>query len=157
MRQARGAARAGQDGMSEPGGRVYALLADGSTIEIRPARGSDLDAVRDMHAAMSPDNIYLRFFSMSRTAAEQEARRICREPAADHGALLAWLAGDLVGVASYEAEAERQERRRSRSPSPTMPTTVGWPRCCSSTWCRPPATRGCGRLPPRSWPRTPRC
>ena len=90
--------------MSAQADRVYALLADGTTIEIRPARGSDFDAVRDMHAAMSPDNIYLRFFSMSRTAAEREARRICREPAADHGALLAWLAGDLIGVASYEAK-----------------------------------------------------
>ena len=32
-----------------------------------------------MHAAMSPDNMYLRFFSMSPSAAEQEARRICRD------------------------------------------------------------------------------
>ncbi len=90
--------------MTAQAGRVYALLADGTTIEIRPARVSDFDAVRDMHAAMSPDNIYLRFFCMSRTAAEREARRICREPAADHGALLAWLAGDLIGAASYEAK-----------------------------------------------------
>ena len=90
--------------MSAQAGRVYALLADGTTIEIRPARAGDFDAVRDMHAAMSPDNIYLRFFSVSRTAAEREAARICREPAPDHGALLAWLAGDLIGVASYEAQ-----------------------------------------------------
>src|SRR6516162_5237121 len=88
--------------MSARAGRVYALLADGATIEIRPVRVTDFDAVRDMHAAMSPDNIYLRFFSMSRTAAEREAQRVCREPGADHGALLAWLAGELVGVASYE-------------------------------------------------------
>jgi acyl-CoA synthetase (NDP forming)/RimJ/RimL family protein N-acetyltransferase len=94
--------RAGRDGVSARADRVYALLADGTTIEIRPARVSDFDAVRDMHAAMSPDNIYLRFFSMSPTAAEREAQRICREPAADHDALLAWLAGDLIGVASYE-------------------------------------------------------
>jgi len=95
--------RAGRDGMSAQADRVYALLADGTTIEIRPPRAGDFDAVRAMHAAMSPDNIYLRFFSISHAAAEQEARRICREPAADHGALLAWLAGDLIGVASYEA------------------------------------------------------
>src|SRR6516165_4241324 len=89
--------------MSARAGRVYALLADGTTIEIRPVGVTDFDAVRDMHAAMSPDNIYLRFFSMSRMAAEREAGRICREPAAGHGALLAWLGGDLIGVASYEA------------------------------------------------------
>jgi acyl-CoA synthetase (NDP forming)/GNAT superfamily N-acetyltransferase len=94
---------AGQDGMStEPGSGVHALLADGSIAEIRPATAGDRNAVLEMHRAMSPDNIYLRFFSMSPRAAEEEARRICREPAADHVALLAWLAGELVGVASYE-------------------------------------------------------
>ena len=55
-----------------------------------------------MHAAMSADNIYLRFFSLSRLNAEREAQRICREPAPDHLALLAWSGDALVGVASYE-------------------------------------------------------
>ena len=87
---------------AQPASGVYALLADGATIEIRPATASDFDAVWQMHRAMSPDNIYLRFFSMSLAGAEQAARRICREPAADHAALLAWLDGDLVGVANYE-------------------------------------------------------
>src|SRR6266487_1564177 len=86
----------------QPASGVYALLADGATIEIRPATASDFDAVWQMHRAMSADNIYLRFFSMSLAGAEQAARRICREPAADHAALLAWLAGELIGVASYE-------------------------------------------------------
>ena len=81
---------------------VYALLTDGTTIEIRPARPDDFDAVRDMHAKMSPENLYLRFFSMSRIAAEQEARRVCREPAPDHAALLAVLDGQVVGCGSYE-------------------------------------------------------
>ena len=55
-----------------------------------------------MHAAMAPENIYLRFFSMSPNAAEQEARRICREPDSEHAALLAWQGDRLVGVAAYE-------------------------------------------------------
>ena len=81
---------------------VYALLNDGTTIEIRAARPDDFDAVRDMHAKMSPDNLYLRFFSMSPLAGEQEARRICREPAPDHAALLAVLDGEVVGCATLE-------------------------------------------------------
>ena len=85
-------------------GRVYALLADGTTVEIREAGPDDFDAVLAMHEAMAPDNIYLRFFSYSRRSAETEARRICREP--DPGkpgsaALLALRDGELVGVASY--------------------------------------------------------
>src|SRR5207342_1583691 len=85
-------------------GRVYARLADGTTVEIREAGPDDVDAVLAMHEAMAPDNIYLRFFSSSRRSAEIEARRICRDP--DPGkpgsaALLALLDGELVGVASY--------------------------------------------------------
>ena len=81
---------------------AYALLTDGTTIEIRAARPGDFDAVRDMHAKMSPDNLYLRFFSMSPMVAEQEARRISRAPAPDHAALLAMLDGELVGCGTYE-------------------------------------------------------
>ena len=88
--------------MSTPAVATYALLTDGGTVEVRPARAQDFEAVRAMHAAMSPDNMYLRFFSMSPSAAEQEARRVCREPDSDHAALLAWQDGRLVGVGAYE-------------------------------------------------------
>ena len=87
--------------MSEPAS-VYALLADGRTVEIRPATRTDFDAVKAMHEAMSPNNAYLRFFSLSRLAAEQEAKRVTREPRPDHAALLALYDGKVVGVASYE-------------------------------------------------------
>src|ERR1700722_16111836 len=60
-------------------GCSYALLADGTTITIRPAGAGDYEAVKQLHEAMSPDNLYLRFFSMSRQAAEQEARRVSRD------------------------------------------------------------------------------
>ena len=85
---------------AEPG--TYALLTDGTMLEIRPARPDDFDAVRDMHAKMSSENLYLRFFGVSRSAAESEARRVCREPALDHAALLAVLEGQVVGCGSYE-------------------------------------------------------
>jgi acyl-CoA synthetase (NDP forming)/GNAT superfamily N-acetyltransferase len=84
------------------GASVYALLADGTTIEIRPAGPGDLTMVRMMHETMSPDNSYLRFFSLSKLSAEREAARVCRAPAPDHAALLAFKGRDLVGVASYE-------------------------------------------------------
>ena len=81
---------------------AYALLSDGATIEIRAARPGDFDAVRDMHAKMSPDNLYLRFFSMSPLVPEREALRICREPGPDHAALLAVLDGEVAGCGTYE-------------------------------------------------------
>jgi acyl-CoA synthetase (NDP forming)/GNAT superfamily N-acetyltransferase len=79
---------------------------DGSTVEIRGAGPGDYEAVRAMHAALSPHNAYLRFFSMSPVNAEREASRVSREPGPGHAALLAWLGGELAGVASYEETAE---------------------------------------------------
>jgi acyl-CoA synthetase (NDP forming)/GNAT superfamily N-acetyltransferase len=81
---------------------TYALLADGTTVEIRPAAPGDFDAVQAMHAAMSPDNIYLRFFGYSRLSADREAERICREARPGRVALLALAADEVVGVASYD-------------------------------------------------------
>jgi acyl-CoA synthetase (NDP forming)/GNAT superfamily N-acetyltransferase len=88
--------------ITDDGASVYALLADGTTIEIRPATPGDLTMVRLMHEAMSPDNAYLRFFGLSKLSAEKEAARVCRPPAPDHAAILAFKGRDLVGVASYE-------------------------------------------------------
>ncbi|HXS66294.1 MAG TPA: GNAT family N-acetyltransferase, partial [Streptosporangiaceae bacterium] len=98
-----------------PDGGVYALLIDGTTVLIRPARAEDAEAVRQMHEQMSPDNIYLRFFSPSKLSAAREARRVTRPPSPDHCALLAFLGSTarsgttpsnprerLVGLASYE-------------------------------------------------------
>ena len=81
---------------------VFALLADGTTAEIRSATPDDIDAVKSMHQAMSPENLYLRFFSLSKNSAEREARRLCRPAGPDHAALLACLNGKVVGAASYE-------------------------------------------------------
>ncbi len=88
--------------MAQAVGQAYALLADGSTIEIRPACPADFDAVKAMHGAMSPDNTYMRFFNISRLAAENEAQRITRPPRPGHVALLALSADEVVGCASYD-------------------------------------------------------
>lgn len=81
---------------------TYALLTDGTTVEIRPTRPDDFEAVRGMHAGMSTENLYMRFFGISRVAAEQEAQRVCREPAPDRAALLAILDDRVIGCISYQ-------------------------------------------------------
>jgi acyl-CoA synthetase (NDP forming) len=87
---------------STVGPEAYALRSDGVTVLVRPARPGDLGAVRQMHEVLSRDNSYLRLSGLSRAAAGQEAHRVCRPPADDRLALLAWLGTELVGVASYE-------------------------------------------------------
>jgi acyl-CoA synthetase (NDP forming)/RimJ/RimL family protein N-acetyltransferase len=84
---------------SEPS---YALLADGSTVEIRHATPNDAADIRQMHAELSPANAYFRFFSFSPQAPEREAQRLSRAEDDDHAALLARLDGQLIGAASYE-------------------------------------------------------
>ena len=82
---------------------AYALLADGSTVLVRQAGPVDFEAVKAMHEAMSPDNLYLRFFSIGPLVAEREASRVCREAEAGRAALLALSGDEVVGCASYES------------------------------------------------------
>ena len=51
-------------------GQSYALLADGTTLTIRAAGPEDYEPVKQLHEAMSPDNLYFRFFSASQVSAE---------------------------------------------------------------------------------------
>ena len=87
-------------------GQSYALLADGTTMTIRAAGPEDYGPVKQLHEAMSPDNLYFRFFSASRTSAEREARRVCLAGNSGLVALLGLLGDEVVGVASYELTAD---------------------------------------------------
>jgi ATP-grasp domain len=86
--------------------RTYALLTDGSTVEVRPARPEDAEVVRAMHAALSPENLYLRFFSLNPHSPQAEAVRVTSEPgpAALAGLLLrvSRLADELPEVAEFD-------------------------------------------------------
>ena len=83
-------------------GRSYALLTDGTTLTIRPAGPGDYGAVKRLHEAMSPENLYFRFFSLSRASAEQEARRVCLDNRPGMVALVGLADDEVAGVASYE-------------------------------------------------------
>ena len=87
-------------------GQSYALLADGTTLTIRPAGPEDYEPVNQLHEAMSPDNLYFRFFSASRASAEWEARRVCLAGGPGLVALLGLLGDEVVGVASYQLTAD---------------------------------------------------
>ena len=70
--------------MVDRSGRSYALLADGTTLTVRSAGPEDYEPVRRPHEAMSPENLYFRFFSASLVSAEREARRVCLDGQAGH-------------------------------------------------------------------------
>ncbi|MFJ8632397.1 GNAT family N-acetyltransferase [Streptomyces sp. NPDC093568] len=82
---------------------VHALLADGTTVCIRPVRRDDHDQVRGLYEEMSPENLRLRFFAASRRSAGTAADRACAEPAPGHRALLAETGGRVIGLAEYDS------------------------------------------------------
>lgn len=91
------------------GARVHALLADGTTVLIRPTSPDDLDGLTAMFGALSPDAVRMRFFTSGQVAGQQAARRLCTgDP--DRIALLAVTQrgdGDGEGDVIGEAEAWR--------------------------------------------------
>ncbi|MBO1334415.1 GNAT family N-acetyltransferase [Streptomyces sp. VRA16 Mangrove soil] len=82
---------------------VHALLTDGTTAHIRPAVPADHARVRAFYEEMSPQNLRLRFFGVSRGSARLAADRMCKAPApAGYHGLVAEIGGQLVGLAEYE-------------------------------------------------------
>lgn len=81
---------------------AHALMADGSTVLIRPARPDDRDRLLELYRRMSPENLRLRFFSSAARPGRWAAERACAPGRTGHTALLAELGERIVGVAEYE-------------------------------------------------------
>ncbi|MFJ9847500.1 GNAT family N-acetyltransferase [Kitasatospora sp. NPDC101155] len=82
---------------------VEALLADGTTVELRPLGPDDHRAVLDLHTeGMSQESRRLRFFGVSRNAPQQAADRLCGPSRTGLLALGAWAGEELVGEADCE-------------------------------------------------------
>ncbi|WP_020576614.1 bifunctional GNAT family N-acetyltransferase/acetate--CoA ligase family protein [Actinopolymorpha alba] len=89
---------------------IWTLLLDGTLVLIRPVDRHDEEAVATLHAEMSPDNQYLRFFGVSPHAPYGIAARICQRPPDQGAGLGAWLGDQLVGVAHYVRDPEDPTR-----------------------------------------------
>jgi acyl-CoA synthetase (NDP forming)/RimJ/RimL family protein N-acetyltransferase len=82
----------------------HALLTDGRAVRIRAVRAADRAALLALNAASSDRSIYLRFFTVSRQAADDYVDSLAEPPTANHAALLAELDGRLVAVAGFERD-----------------------------------------------------
>src|SRR5690349_3334199 len=96
-------------------GHFYALLTDGTQVEIRPLTGADREAVCALHRGLSDESLYLRFFGLNRAMADRIADQVCRPDGPGHGALGAWLRGELIGIAEYEPSDAPGEAEVARS------------------------------------------
>ena len=84
---------------------VHALLSDGETVLIRPARPGDHAGLLELYDAMSGENLRLRFFGTSRRAGEQAASWVLAPPRRGHLGLVALHSERIIGVAEYEVTA----------------------------------------------------
>ncbi|MGW1344474.1 bifunctional acetate--CoA ligase family protein/GNAT family N-acetyltransferase [Kribbella sp. NPDC002412] len=91
--------------VERPGARLLAgwdvLASDGSVVRIRPVRADDEPALGAMNERVSDRSMYLRFFGISRSMADEHMHHLVADHDG-HVALVAEYDDRVVGVASYE-------------------------------------------------------
>jgi GNAT superfamily N-acetyltransferase len=80
-------------------------LRDGTRLEVRPIRPDDADALVALHARLSADTIYRRYFGVRPHLAPADVDRFTRVDGRTRFALVAMRGTDLVAVARYEGRA----------------------------------------------------
>jgi acetyl coenzyme A synthetase (ADP forming)-like protein len=78
------------------------VLSDGATVRVRPIKPSDAAAINALHARMSDESIYLRFFSPMPQLSASLLDRFVNVDYVDRMALVAQLGDQVIGVARYE-------------------------------------------------------
>ncbi|GAA2806800.1 bifunctional GNAT family N-acetyltransferase/acetate--CoA ligase family protein [Kribbella solani] len=86
---------------ARPGAGWDVLASDGSVVRIRPVRDEDEPALAAMNRRVSDESIYLRFFGISRTMADEYTHHLATDHDG-HVALVAEYGDNVVGIASYE-------------------------------------------------------
>jgi acyl-CoA synthetase (NDP forming)/GNAT superfamily N-acetyltransferase len=79
-----------------------AALADGGTVHLRPIRPDDADALQAMHARLSEQTRYLRFFGAYPTIPPRDLERFTVVDHHHRVAIIATLGADIIGVARYD-------------------------------------------------------
>lgn len=77
-------------------------LRDGGRLVVRPIEAADADALVALHARLSADTIYRRYFGGRPHLSPTEVERFTRVDGRARFALVALQATDLVAVARYE-------------------------------------------------------
>jgi acyl-CoA synthetase (NDP forming)/RimJ/RimL family protein N-acetyltransferase len=79
-----------------------ALLADGGTVFVRPILPTDAPAILALHARLSKETVYLRFFSALPTLSPTLLERFTHVDYVDRLAFVALLGEEIVAVARYD-------------------------------------------------------
>jgi RimJ/RimL family protein N-acetyltransferase len=88
---------------------VASTALDAPTVAIRAMRADDADALVRFHAGLSPDTVYLWFFSVHPELSDAEVDRFTHVDHRDREALVAVADGEIVGVARLDRCATETE------------------------------------------------
>lgn len=83
------------------------VLADGSTIHVRPIAPSDGPALVAFHERQSRESVYFRYFSPRPRLSDQEVEHLTTVDGVDRMAFVAERDDELLGVARYDRYPER--------------------------------------------------
>jgi acyl-CoA synthetase (NDP forming)/RimJ/RimL family protein N-acetyltransferase len=86
-----------------------AVLADGSTVRVRPIRPDDGSRLHDFHGRQSPESIYFRYFTARPKLSDREVEHLTHVDYEDRMAFVAVRGDRLVGVARYDRWPTRSE------------------------------------------------
>ena len=87
------------------------VLPDGATVQIRVVRPDDAARLERMFYQLSPESIFRYFFLPVPQQPQWAARlgEVARADGVDHGALVALVDGEVVGVARYDRDAASEQ------------------------------------------------
>ncbi len=85
------------------------VLSDGGTVKIRPIVPADAHLIEKLHASLSPETIYFRFFSPIRTLSETMLQRFVNVDYSDRMAFVAIFREEIIAVSRYERLPGRSE------------------------------------------------
>jgi GNAT superfamily N-acetyltransferase len=80
-------------------------LADGTAVALRLIQPDDAELLRRLFYRLSPDTVYWRFFTPVHTPREEVLEHFARVDHRTREAVVAVIAGEVVGVARYDQAA----------------------------------------------------
>ena len=99
--------------VSESGGRVGSyqtewaadvVSADGRTVRIRPIRAHDSERVLQLYERLSPESMYLRFFSPVPAETARRTEHLTQVDQDEHVVIVAEMGDELVAMARYDRQ-----------------------------------------------------
>jgi len=84
------------------------VLRDGGTAHLRPITPADAESLQRMHVAQSPESTFLRFFTPMPTLTEKLLQQFTHVDHTNQVAIVALIAGQIVGLANYDRVDEEQ-------------------------------------------------